>query len=59
MDAGHGCIRVLGIDFVVGLAIFLRDGKHAQSAQRFERVGGLRVHGADANGEIVDEIKQG
>jgi hypothetical protein len=53
MDADHGLLRILGIDFVFGFSVFLWNGKNAQSSERFERIGRLGVDHPDAHVEIV------
>ena len=56
VDAGDGPLRILSIDFVFGLAIFLGDGENSQGGEGFERIGRLRMQHAEANVKIVAGI---
>ena len=47
VDAGDGLLRILRIDFVFGLAVFLGDGENSQCGDGFERIGRLRTQHAD------------
>lgn len=59
VDASDGLLRILRIDFVFGLAVFLGDGEDSQGCEGFERIGGLRVQHASAQVKIVAGIHKG
>jgi len=56
MDARNGLLRILGVHFVLRLAILFRNGEDAQRLQRFERGGRSWVEHAGANVEVITAI---
>lgn len=59
MDAHSGLLRLHLIEGVLGFAAFFSDGQDAKGGDGFEGIVGFWMQHADADGNVVSDVKEG
>ena len=56
VDAGDRLRGIVGINLILGLVAFFGDRKKPRGSERFVRVGGSGMTGAEPHGDRIDAI---
>jgi len=59
VDAGNGLVGLLDVALVGNFAIVFRDGQDARGGERFERIVGVWMDAANADGKSIAQVEQG